>query len=85
MKKIREEIEFKTQGGLFDLFDNEIKEAYNITDAEYDYIAENMTDEMSSFLLGCGMISSDKNITFTMIREGLMIRNKYLSLMSNSV
>ena len=50
MKNLREEIKFKTQGGFFDLFDDAIKGAYNITDAEYDYIAEHMTDdEMSVF------------------------------------
>jgi hypothetical protein len=83
MKKIRENIEFKTQGGIFDLFDNAIKGAYNITDAEYDYIAEHMTDdEMSAFLSGCGMGPSDEIVTFSMIREGLTIRNKYISQMN---
>lgn len=30
MKKLREEIQFKSEGGLFDLVDNQIKAAYYI-------------------------------------------------------
>lgn len=70
MKKIREEIEFKTHDGFFDLVDNVIKEAYNITDAEYDYTVEHITDdEMSSFLSACGLCSSDEIITFSMVKK----------------
>lgn len=36
---------------MLDLFDNAIKEVYRITDDEYDYLAENLTDgEMSYFV-----------------------------------
>lgn len=41
----------KNKGGMLDLLDNAIKEIYRITDDEYDYLCENLTDgEMSLFL-----------------------------------
>lgn len=79
MKKLREEIQFKSEGGLFDLVDNQIKAAYNITDEEYDYIAEHMDEEeVSIFVDGGGLGSDDGIITFSTIRKALEIRNKYL-------
>ena len=77
MKKLREEIHFKNEGGFFDLIDNQIKAAYNITDVEYDYIAEHITEEeLSIFTDGCGLGNSD--LSFSTIRNALDIRNKYL-------
>jgi len=35
----------KSSGGLLDLFDNAIKASYRITDEEYDYMSENMTED----------------------------------------
>lgn len=79
MKKIREDVEFKNEGGFFDLFDNHIKGLYNITDAEYDYLCTNMTDdEISDFLNVVGIGNGDMIVTFSLIRRGLEIRNKYL-------
>ena len=46
-----EDLKIKSSGGMLDLFDNAIKEVYKITDDEYDYLAENLTDgEMSYFV-----------------------------------
>ena len=46
-----EDLGIKNKGGMLDLFDNTIKEIYRITDDEYDYIAENLTDgEMTLFV-----------------------------------
>jgi hypothetical protein len=46
-----EDLGIKNKGGMFDLFDNAIKEIYRITDDEYDYLCENLTDgEMSLFV-----------------------------------
>jgi hypothetical protein len=79
MKKIREDVEFKNEGGFFDLFDNHIKGSYNITDDEYDYLCTNMTDvEISDFLNAVGMGNDNMRVTFSLIRRGLEIRNKYL-------
>jgi hypothetical protein len=41
MKNLRPEIKIKSSGGLPDLFDNSIKQLFNITDEEYDFICEN--------------------------------------------
>jgi hypothetical protein len=77
VKKLREEIQFKSKGGINDLMDNQVKSAYNITDEEYDYIAEVLSDgELSIFVDGCGLGNSD--VSFSTIREALEIRNKYL-------
>jgi len=76
MKKLRKEIEFKGQGGLFDAFDDMLKQKYNITDEEYNYISMTATDEdLSLFLGGLGSTPS-----FTTKRKSLEIRNKYLNL-----
>ena len=77
MKKLREEIQFKSEGGINDLMDNQVKSAYNITDEEYDYIVEVMSDEeLSIFVDGCGL--GDSDVSFSTIRQALEIRNKYL-------
>ena len=57
---------------MFDLFDNAIKEAYRITDDEYDYLAENLTDgEMSYFV--------SEKLSFGEKKECLRIVQKHLS------
>ena len=46
-----EDLGIKNKGGMLDLFDNAIKEIYRITDDEYDYLCENLTDgEMTLFV-----------------------------------
>jgi hypothetical protein len=40
-----EELGILSSGGLLDLFDNEIKLSYRLNDDEFDYIAQNMSDE----------------------------------------
>jgi len=83
MKKLREEIQFKNSSGLDVLFDNQVKSAYNITDEEYDYIAENMSDEeLSIFCDGCGLGNMGKNVSFSIIKKALEIKNKYLTLIN---
>lgn len=72
MKKLRPEIEFTNHGGLADLLDNEFKAAYNVTDAEYNYICEFATDEELGILV--------KPESFSEVRKALEIRNKYLIL-----
>lgn len=85
MKKLREEIQFKSEGGLNDLIDNQVKAAYNITDEEYDYIAEKMNEEeLSIFVDGCGLGNSNETISFSTIKEALKIRNKYLKQYNES-
>lgn len=69
--KITKDIEFRESGGMSDLFDNAFKAGLNLTDDEYDYIAEHMTDEESMLLV-------NDNPTFTQKREVINIRSKYL-------
>ena len=57
MKNLRPEVEecIKSCGGIQDLFDDMIKALYNITDDEYDYIAENAsTEELDIFVIALG-------------------------------
>lgn len=80
MKKLRDEIEFKSEGGLFDLIDNHVKGAYNITDTEYDYITTTATDEeLSSFVDAIALSGDNGSTPFSLIRKGFEIRNKYLT------
>lgn len=86
MKKLREEINIKNQGSLFDAFDDYIKGMYNITDEEYDYIAEHITDdELSYFFDAIGMGKKSLNIQFKIKRKGIEIRNKYLLEIKNNL
>lgn len=67
-----EDLKIKSSGGMFDLFDNAIKEVYRITDDEYDYLAENLTDgEMSYFV--------SEKLSFGEKKECLRIVQNHLS------
>jgi len=69
-----EDSKIKSNGGmfdLFDLFDKAIKEVYRITDDEYDYLAENLTDGEMSYLV------SDK-LSFGGKKECLQIVQNHL-------
>jgi hypothetical protein len=60
-----------------DIFDDLIKTFYNITDDEYDYIADNASDdELHIFLSALGGL--EKPSTFTERRKGLIMRNHYI-------
>ena len=63
----------KNRGGITDLFDNAIKEAFIITDAEYDILAEMLSqDEMDLFLYETYTYSEGKKLFTTF--------NKYLDI-----
>lgn len=67
-----EDLGIKNKGGMLDLFDNAIKEIYRITDDEYDYIAENLTDgEMTLFVA--------EKLTFGEKKQCLSIVEKHLA------
>jgi hypothetical protein len=83
MKNIRSEIEFRSDGSIFSIFDDVVKHAYNITDDEYDYIAENMTDSELSIFLDIIRDETTKRSSFTDRRNALMIRDKYLNKFNN--
>ena len=57
---------------MLDLFDNAIKEIYRITDDEYDYLCENLTDgEMS--------LKKKKKLTFGEKKQCLSIVENHLA------
>jgi hypothetical protein len=77
MKNLRPEVIIKGHGGLTDAFDDVFKAAYNITDDEYDFIAGEASDEE----LGIVLDSMDgSKVSFSLRRQALEIRNKYLKL-----
>lgn len=82
MKNIRDEINFAAKGGIFDLFDNMIKLAFNITDEEYDYIVENCSEEeIDKLVTAFGKM--DTPSTFAERRAALEVRNTYLKQMKD--
>ena len=50
-RKNRTDLALKTSGGVFDLFDNTIKEVWSVNDEEYDFIIEDATDEELGLLI----------------------------------
>ena len=77
-RKFRDKKELKlvNKGGITDLFDNVIKESFRITDDEYDYIVENVSDDEIGYLVSEEMAFSEK-------RECLKIIEKYLTKLYN--
>ena len=76
MKILRPEVQecIVSGGGIHDMFDNVIKVLFNITDTEYDFIAETSTDEeLNVFLTALG--DMEKGSTFTERRSALELRN----------
>ena len=79
MKILRPEVNacIMSGGGLQDMFDNVIKVLFNITDAEYDFIAENATDaELEIILTSLGTLEAGS--TFAERRKALELRNEML-------
>lgn len=82
MKNIGEDVKIKGSGGIMDLIDDMIKQSYNITDEQYDYIAGKTSDEdLKIFLDGLGGFNNPS--TFSEKRASLEIRNKYLAMYQN--
>ena len=80
MKILRPEVQacIVETRGIHDLFDNLIKVLFNITDEEYDFIAEHSTDhELDVFVtaLGTDMMAS----TFGERRKAIELRDKMLA------
>jgi hypothetical protein len=58
--------------GITDLFDDYFKSAFNLTDEEYDFFCENMTDEETSVMVNEKPIYSEK-------RQMISIRTKLIN------
>ena len=52
-----------SKGGLLDLFDNQIKTLYSLTDEEFDYICENASEDQIAILL------KDPNLDYTINKK----------------
>jgi hypothetical protein len=78
-KNLRKEVieDLPQSGGITDLIDGTIYSFYNITSDELDIICNDSTDEeLSDFIDGMGKMG-DKP-TYSQIRKGIEIRNKYI-------
>ena len=78
-KNLRKEVieDIPRSGGITDAIDGTIYSFYNITSEELDIICNDSTDEeLSYFLDGMGGYSSKP--TYSEIKKGIEIRNKYI-------
>ena len=71
-KQTPPDIIIKGSGGLTDLFDNVMKEAYIITDDEYDWLLECMEDTSEYDLL------FKETLTYKEAKQLLLAINKHL-------
>ena len=79
MKIIRDEVqnEVSYRGGITDLIDGVIYLSYNITSDELDKICTLCIDEeLNDFIDGLGSLNLKP--TFSQMKKGLEIRNKYV-------
>lgn len=82
MKVLKKGIVIKSSGDISDVFDNAVKQLFNVTDDEYDFMCQNATDEdLDIFLTAMGTLETEP--TFTEKRKGLEVRNKYLEKFNN--
>lgn len=65
-------------GGIFDLFDVNIKEIYRINDEEYDFICENASDDELDLIV-------KEPETFTDKKQIILTLNKYVCLFRQKV
>lgn len=75
-RKNRTDIKYVTRGGLFDIFDNILKQVYYINDDEYDYICEHGTDQELELLV-------TENPSFKEKREILNLLDDFLEKYNN--
>jgi hypothetical protein len=66
------DLKIKNSGGIFDLVDNAMKEVYRITDDEYNYLCEKLSDDEMNLL-------SLEKLSFTQKKEILVILTKHLT------
>jgi len=66
-----EVLKIKSSCNILDLFNNALKEIYRITDDEYDYLAENLSDDEISYFV-------NEKLSFCEKKECLRIVEKHL-------
>ena len=67
-----EDLEIKSRGGILDLFDDSIKQGYRITDDEYDYLAEHLTDDEISYFISENLSFGDKRKCLKIVESHLI-------------
>ena len=65
--------------GMFDLMDDMFLSFYNLTDDEFDFMLEHVTEEEEQIIVQA--IDSE---SFSVKRKSLEIRNKYLKLFNGT-
>ena len=70
-RRNRTDIDFKGCGGLFDLFDDAVKEAWRINDDEYDYLASQNDEVLDAMLI-------NEKSTLSEIKAAIQLINKNL-------
>ena len=68
-------LKIKSNGGITDLIDNAIKEAWYITDKEYDTICDKLTDDELNLFLSEYPTFSEKKILLNLV-------DKYIDIQS---
>lgn len=68
-RRNRTDIEFKGCGGITDLFDDAIKEAWRINDEEYDYLCEFTDDINCPLYIDKGMSISELKAKIKEVNE----------------
>ena len=63
----------KNSGNILDLFDNDFKQLFYLTDEEYDLIAEQCSEEELEILALPG------KVTYSDMKEALNIIDKYIA------
>jgi len=72
-RKFRDEKELNilSKGGITDLFDNQIKLVYRITDDEYDYLCECLSDEEIGYFVSEDLNFSEKRVLIKLLEKHL--------------
>jgi hypothetical protein len=68
---LNKDMGIKSSGGMYDIFDNQIKTVYRINDDEYDHLCEVMTDEETDIFV-------TEIPTFADKRKMIELLNKYI-------
>jgi len=64
-----------SSGGIMDLFDNQLKSCFRISDAEYDYLCDVMSDDEIGIMVDEATTFKQKRLMLTMI-EGYLDKYK---------
>lgn len=66
---------FKSQGGLFDLIDNQIKFTYRVTDEEYNFLCKALSDEELDLFTRITLTYTEKKEILTILKNKIYGNN----------